>query len=241
MPTDEKRAYTKSHWQKYIPSKKTTSIFVPPNPTRLGEHDVDTIIHLLFRHFGFPDAFEGMCNPPGGDWSGISLQTNDRKKILRWLSLPRVSGEHSKRPDHVFEIFNGNEKPILLTIESKDTAARIESNIGNRLNEYMADLLISEPSAEYVIQDQKWSNSIYRLDQNQFQMASAVAFMMQTDDDIHTLHNRANADLVCGFSYNSGTNVCTINCHPYTEIGQKLIDFMIKYQKNGFGIDVKKI
>jgi len=238
--TDEK-GYTKSHWQKYLPVKKSTTIFIPPVPARFGEHDVDTILHLLFRHFGGSEVFEGMCNPPGGDWSGISVKTYDQKKILRWLSLPRVSGEHSKRPDHVFEIFDKDEKPILLIIESKDTATRIEKNIGNRLTEYVKDLLISEPSAEYNFKNSKWCHSTETWDESKYQMASAVAYIIQSGDRIEVINERSNVDIICGFYYDSDTKLWTIFCRPNTEIGLKIFNFMQRCEKNGFGIILKKI
>ena len=44
---------------------------------KFGEQDVDTSIHILFSKLLKDNVFEGLCNPPGGDWSGISLVTHD--------------------------------------------------------------------------------------------------------------------------------------------------------------------
>ena len=69
-----------------------------------GEHDVDTAIHSLFTKNHPENIYEAMCNPPGGDWSGITVFINDKKTEYRWTSLPRVSEVKAKRPDHVIQI-----------------------------------------------------------------------------------------------------------------------------------------
>ena len=241
LPSEQQKGYMKAHWEDSLHIKKSTSLLVPPKPIKLGEHDIDTVIHVFFRYFGYPEVFEGLCNPPGGDWSGISLQTSDRVKTVRWLSLPRVSGEHAKRPDHIFQIYTEGEKPIVLIIESKDFAKRIEDHIGTRLKEYVNDLLSSVPSAEKNHQDGRWIQAKDHVSKEQFQMASATAFIMQNSSDIIKLQARAEVDLICGFKFNVTTNVCTINCHTCTELGQKIFNFMIKYQKNGAGIELKQV
>lgn len=81
-------------------------------PLNYGEDDVDTGIHYLFSYILKKHCFEGMCNPPGGDWSGFSVIDKDYEN--RWLSLPRVSDViNGKRPDHVVEIFGIFKKPLL--------------------------------------------------------------------------------------------------------------------------------
>jgi hypothetical protein len=91
--------YVRSHWHEEAATPELKMTFVAPLPLRIAENDVDTVIHqLLARHCG-PTIFEGLCNPPGGDWSGISLQSVDRSAELRWLTLPRVGADEAKRPD----------------------------------------------------------------------------------------------------------------------------------------------
>ena len=86
-------------------------------PQSFHEDDVDAGIHFLFSHLLHEVCFEGMCNPPGGDWSGLSVLYNNHE--VRWLSLPRVSKEvDGKRPDHVLELFGVFDRPVLLSIES---------------------------------------------------------------------------------------------------------------------------
>lgn len=77
-----------------------------------------------------------MCNPPGGDWSGFSVIEGGYEN--RWLSLPRVSDVVSgKRPDHIVEIFGSFEKPLLLSIESKEKSADLEGDVGTKLVAYI--------------------------------------------------------------------------------------------------------
>jgi hypothetical protein len=64
-----------------------------------SEMDVDTTLHLLFTRQEAFGVFECMCNPPGGDWSGLSVLDERLAQEFRWTSLPRVSGGGSKRPD----------------------------------------------------------------------------------------------------------------------------------------------
>ena len=111
-----------------------------------GEHDVDTAIHTLFSRQMGANIFESMCNPPGGDWSGISYWDFSDKTEYRWTSLPRVSATKAKRPDHIIQINNKKEN-IFLVIESKNNAKDLEENIGNRLTEYVKALFKIAPTA----------------------------------------------------------------------------------------------
>jgi hypothetical protein len=62
--------FIRAHWEAAIPKPTWRNILVMPAPVRIGENDVDTVLHtLLARHAG-PNAFEGMCNPPEGIGAG---------------------------------------------------------------------------------------------------------------------------------------------------------------------------
>ncbi len=111
----KKISYLKNDFQLENSVANVKKEFVQTVPKKIGENDVDTILHTFFTNIASPEIFEGVCNPPGGDWSGISVLEN--KTEFRWLSLPRVSKTEAKRPDHVFEIFGLTEKPILLSVE----------------------------------------------------------------------------------------------------------------------------
>ena len=127
-----------------------------PNPAVLGENDVDTVLHTVLSRLGAAEVFEGMCNPPGGDWSGISLQSIRRDREFRWLSLPRVSKTHAKRPDHVFQILALDGPPVILAVESKERFRDVETRIGPRLKAYISDLLASPASVERRSSQEIW-------------------------------------------------------------------------------------
>lgn len=68
--------------------KNVKVIFNSAKPSgNYGEHDVDTAIHTLFSRQISSNIFESMCNPPGGDWSGISYFDFSDKTEYRWTSL----------------------------------------------------------------------------------------------------------------------------------------------------------
>lgn len=115
-------------------------------PQKFSEHDVDSVLHLLFSRSNDRKMFESMCNPPGGDWSGVTLRDFDSGSEYRWTSLPRVSGKDGKRPDHVIQIYQTTKAAILTAIESKDTAGKLEGNVGRRMKKFMRDLLASAPT-----------------------------------------------------------------------------------------------
>lgn len=111
-------------------------------PQSFHEDDVDTGIHFLFAHLLREVCFEGMCNPPGGDWSGLSVLYGNHE--VRWLSLPRVSEEvDGKRPDHVLELLGVFDRPVLLSIESKERSFDLETNVGEGLVNYIHNLMIN--------------------------------------------------------------------------------------------------
>lgn len=118
-------------------------------PGDYSEHDVDTVIHRLFE--GSTSKYQvlnGFCNPPGGDWSGVSLRDHDENAEFRWTSLPRVTSSDGKRPDHVVQVIPRGEDTMVLSIESKDRARKLDSGIGVMLKRYVRQLLEVGPVAE---------------------------------------------------------------------------------------------
>ncbi len=95
-PADTPRGYIKDNWAAVLSVEKLP-LFVEAKVLRLGEQDVDTALHVAFESLGTDVVFEGMCNPPGGDWSGISFRWDATEPEYRWLTLPRVSAEGAKR------------------------------------------------------------------------------------------------------------------------------------------------
>ena len=227
--TDEvtTHGFLRSHWEHAVSPVQTTSMLVASHPQHIGEQDVDTVLHTVFARLGAAQVFEGLCNPPGGDWSGISLLTVDRNKELRWLSLPRVSGSDAKRPDHVLQLFGIREVPIIFIIESKETPKSVESRIGPRLKTYMHNLLLSPANIERRNSTASiWQYSDLSLDSGACQLASAAAFLIGSDTDVEGVKQRADADLQIGLRFSTDGTHCEIHLFSSTTIGQAIAEFI---------------
>lgn len=180
------------------PDGSTLTSTQPGNP-RFGEHDVDTVLHTLFSNSSELGVFEGMCNPPGGDWSGVSFQSSKEGEIMRWTSLPRVSGKNTKRPDHVAIIYG---PPLtLMSIESKDTPASVESGIGPRLNAYVTRLLSIVPNISRKIIDLEWRAYHGAPIDPARTMLSAAAFRYDGVPQMRQVFKRSRVDLVLAFEF----------------------------------------
>jgi hypothetical protein len=232
------QGYLRPHWHGERANPALEMVFVEPRPLRIGENDVDTVLHLLLAHFGGAAIFEGSCNPPGGDWSGISLQPIDRTNELRWLTLPRVSKVGAKRPDHVFQLFNPSGRPIILCVESKETAAKVERNIGPRLTAYIEALMLTPASIERANGATPWTHSIVKLHARDFRMATAVAFLRNTEAVIASVKQRAAADLVMCFSFENRGETCSLHLIPSTRLGREIATFIAALPLEGRSIRV---
>lgn len=147
-------------------------------PTAFHEDDVDTGIHYIFSWLLRDKCFEGMCNPPGGDWSGFSLIYEGEEK--RWLSLPRVSDDvDGKRPDHVLEVYGVFEKPLLLSIESKERSSDLEPDVGAGLINYIRSLLSYVPNVERDVLPHVsgWRKATQRVYIDSYEIISAAAYL----------------------------------------------------------------
>lgn len=170
-------------------------------PVKYGEHDVDTVIHSLFTTNKNQLCFEGLCNPPGGNWSGISIFDFSSKIEHRWVSLPRVSGDEAKRPDHVFQIMDEGKHDRLVIIESKDTSNSVEENIGSRLKKYLTSLLLSAPTIFRNISDLKWGLfEVAKYSSKEFELLSVAAFRYVTEEDLQVIR-RSNVEAVLGIEF----------------------------------------
>lgn len=235
-----KHGYLRSHWESAIPKPISRKLLIKPFPTRIGENDVDTVLHTLLGRCAGPDVYEGLCNPPGGDWSGISLQPPDRNIELRWLSLPRVSGSDTKRPDHVFQFFGIAEHPVILSVESKETATAVEVGIGPRLSKYIANLITSRASIERTISTDPWRHSMHRLNPNSFVFASAVAFISSSQSDIDAVMSKAKADLILAYTFQENGISCTVRLIPSGQNGRLLCDYIAGLKLTGTGISLRR-
>ena len=167
-----------------------------------GEHDVDTAIHTLFSRQMNSNIFESMCNPPGGDWSGISYWDFSDKTEYRWTSLPRVSAIKAKRPDHIIQIHSKKEE-IFLVIESKNNAKDLDENIGKRLTEYVKALFKIAPTA-YKEAKEDWKlfggkNSPL----TNFASYSGGAFVYKRLDEMKKEMKEGKLDFIFAFEFKS--------------------------------------
>ncbi len=234
--------FLKTHWSSATVERSTKGFIVSPRPLRFGEQDVDTVIHLLMHRCGGSKIFEGMCNPPGGDWSGISMIIADRSVELRWLSLPRVGGKHAKRPDHVFEIFEISEIPVVLVVESKEKANDIEQKIGPRLKAYLTDLMKSPASVERAtIAGAEWAQTSRSISPTAINFCTGVAFLSDSNTDIVGIKKKASADIVFGFAFTPEGNYCNVKIHQCSQIGAKVADFIRAIQSTRAGVSVELI
>jgi len=106
----------------------------------LSENEIDTALFAIFGLFARQlgqNWHVCLCNPPGGDWSRITVVSSVDKSLHTWNTLPRVRDEN-KLPDFVAQVFSHTcEKSYILSIESKDSPRNLESNIGKRMNDFM--------------------------------------------------------------------------------------------------------
>ena len=231
--------YLRTHWNGSSPLVTHKKSIVEPKPLQIGENDVDTVIHLLLAHYAGASIFESMCNPPGGDWSGISFQSIDRTVELRWLTLPRVSSRGAKRPDHVFQLFIPESNPIVICIESKETAASVESGIGPRLKSYIRHLLDSPASVSRQTGTIQWSHTTLTFNEKDFLMASAVAFKSDSKDKTDKVKERASADILISFTFSNGGDFCEIKLTPTSQLGKKIASFMAAIPLDGKNIQIE--
>ncbi len=177
-----------------LPAAVPVSIF--------SEHDVDSALHLLFSQQASNGFFEAMCNPPGGDWSGLSISDVITGEQFRWTSLPRVSST-GKRPDHVIQILADGTRSYLLSIESKSRASDLEEMIGPSLKEYTRQLVATPPTIQRV-PGQEWQLWPGRETLPQrFTQLSGGAFCWLGVDDLEKTLSRCSLDMVLALEFHS--------------------------------------
>lgn len=232
------RAFLKAHWAANE-VKADATILVPPVPEKIGENDVDTVLHTVLAPILHNSTFEGMCNPPGGDWSGMSLVHPDQKKELRWLTLPRVSGEDSKRPDHLIQFTEGAQKDLVLLIESKDQAAAVEDGIGPRLKQYLRYLLTTDASIEKPLgTEERWTRSKTRINAERFRLATAAAYVYRSGRELKAVAARADVDLVVAAQFTPDGTSCRLHVLALTPIGKEIAALLGKFAKGVYPVSV---
>ncbi len=183
------------------PQGKLFSPTTPLKPQQFGEQDVDSVVHLLFSLPDRTHVLEDLCNPPGGDWSGISFFQGERE--LRWTSLRRVSGEGAKRPDHIFQFKRHHDKDILMVVESKDLSSKIEDRIGVRLKEYVDVLFRTAPNASRSTSGGAWQPMQEAYRYPDVEILSCAAFRYLSDQDLQYATSKSAADLVIGVEFSA--------------------------------------
>ena len=204
--------------------KKNTGIitfpYIKKPVVRYFEHDTDCAIHQIMSSHNELGIYECFCNPPGGDWSGISFFKNGKE--YKWTSLPRVS-ESSKRPDHIFQIERKGNL-IFVPIESKGYGKDLENNIGNRLKDYINDLFESEPTAYKADSSSNWKFFDGTIGKVKYSMISVGAFLYKDERELTNQHLRGNLDAIFAFEFGTVTTL-----HFYaTAIGEILLDYLKK-------------
>jgi hypothetical protein len=176
------------------------------NTTPIGfrEDDVDTLIYMACKYHS-KNTFIGLCNPPGGDWSGYSVIKDSNE--YRWLSLPRVSEDQYKRPDHVIQFIN-HSKNKLLIIESKDNPNDLEQDIGTRLINYIKWLMAFVPSVKK--ENGSWEKAVNKIKASDFDFVSAGSYIVYDDIDRSAQLLKANVDIIFAFKPISGKWKLTI-------------------------------
>ena len=203
------------------------------NPSAFTEDDTDCAIHQIFAHKNNLGILEGMCNPPGGDWSGISCV--DKKGEYRWTSLPRVSQIGGKRPDHVIQIALQSCN-VFFSIESKGAGRDLENGIGTKLTDYLRDLFSTLPTAQRKV-GTEWrsmGNDLPVLDP--YRIVSIGAFMYSNASELEVHRVRGHLDAILAFQLGQTSTV-----HVVDRTNDKIVEKVLKQAEQamtGFVIQV---
>lgn len=237
------KGYLESHWSGVASRKRITHVsdynidkdcasafpVFSEVPISYGENDVDSAIHLFFTHVLGEFVYEGLCNPPGGDWSGLRLQAAICKTEYRWLTLPRVSGSDSKRPDHVFQIFGLSTIPVLLILESKETGRTVEENIGPRLKKYIAELTSYVPNVAKAVNG-SWGPSTVRYPEN-LQYITGSVFISNSASEAKAVLAKGKTDICIAMTFAESGKSCKMLCAYNSALGKALLSFLIMKSK----------
>lgn len=226
MPAGAPRALLRQAWASSFPAAPLT-LNVTPRVLSVSEQDVDTALHVIFLSLGPNLAFEGMCNPPGGDWSGVSFIWTQEDGEHRWLTLPRVTARGAKRPDHVFGIFGLDDAAICLCIESKERASDLEANIGSRLVTYTRALFERKPSISRGSPSEPWTHHSGTWTRRSTVFISMGAFVANSAAPFAGLPSSTGLDIVCAFGFRDGNATSLAHVRALTENGQRVLDYLI--------------
>ena len=194
------------------PSHRTPPrLCVDPRVLNLSEQDVDTALRIAFLSLGTGLVFEGMCNPPGGDWSSISFRWSATGAEFSWLTLPRVSPGGGKRPDHVFALFGDESGTVCLCVESKEDARSLEPQIGPRLCRYTESLLRTAPSTSRDQEVEAWGVYCSQWQCPDTTFVSAGAYMGTTGDPFGSIRSDTELDIQISIEFLEGAQRCILH------------------------------
>lgn len=219
------REYLKESWAAAM-VETHESLNVEAKICNFGEQDVDTALHVAFEALGTDFVFEGMCNPPGGDWSGLSFRWSNKEPEYRWLVLPRVPKREEKRPDHVFALFGYGERTVCLCIESKEHAHSLEKNIGPRLTQYAEVLFETAPSIFRHGNADHWNIYNQYWNPRELDFVSVGAHLSNAQEPFGGLPKNTALEIQIGIVFSEDGQQCTLHMRGHTETGRALIDYL---------------
>ena len=233
IPDNTPRGYLRQKWV-VEENEEPEPLRVVANVLRFSEQDVDTTIHVAFESIGNNNIFEGMCNPPGGDWSGVSFRWGSTEPEYRWLSLPRVSDIKGKRPDHVFALFGPGTNVICLCIESKGHARDLEKDIGPRLTQYVRALLDRHPSVYRATNNDPWRIFEPKWNWNppELDFISVGTYLSKTKNPFSGLPNNSDLDIQIGITFLNEGQSCTLHMRGDTAMGQNVVGYLERLLNN---------
>lgn len=213
-------------------ANKITFPYIKKPIVKFFEHDTDCTIHQILSSHTEIGVFECFCNPPGGDWSGISFFRDASE--YKWTSLPRVS-ENSKRPDHIFQI-EKNGTSIFVPIESKGYGKDLEQDIGDRLKDYINDLFDNNPTAYKAEERSNWNSFGSNFPRINYNIIAVGAFLYKDEHELAELLLTRKLDAIFAFAFGDVTTL-----HFYANAnGEILLDYLqlIASKQSSFIIEI---
>ena len=203
------------------------------DPLVFSEDDTDCAIHQIFAHKNNLGILEGMCNPPGGDWSGISCV--DKTGEYRWTSLRRVSTIGGKRPDHVIQVAL-QDSNVFFSIESKGVGRDLENGIGPKLTGYLQNVFVCLPTA-YRKVGEEWRRMGKQIPVLEpFRIVSIGAFMFKNVEELEVHRKRGCLDAILAFQLGQVSIV-----HVIDRTNDRIVEKVLRHAEqamSGFEIQV---
>lgn len=237
-PAGTSGAYLKSAWAAAL-DEQEVRLSVIPKVLSPGEQDVDTALHVAFEALGTEIAFEGMCNPPGGDWSGISFRWDKDSPEQRWLTLPRVSAVGAKRPDHVFAIYGHTDRTLCLCIESKERARSLGARIGPRLTQYAETLFRTTPSIHRSDKMAPWAIYADPWEVRPMLFVSAGAYLGNAADPFRGVKQGTELDLQISVVFADEGSRCELHLRGDTAVGKAAVAYLAALESWGGFVSVR--